>query len=127
MSFMHRGKDEVLKDRSELAEYAETLTVRVQKLTGLLSVFENFAGWDAFRNDYLKAIRLRQLESAATKALKEPDAVRDRLVGQIDEISFLITAKDDIQREMANMQRALISTDRKLKTINKKIERMHNG
>jgi hypothetical protein len=96
---------------------------KLERVNGLIAFFDNFTGWERFRDGYLKGVRMPQLQRECMKALEMDEKTRAMLKGQANEVEFLITGIDELNRIRQSLETVIADYRTKLEKVTRKIER----
>ena len=118
-----KTREEMVRESDALGRAIERMDEDIDRTKDLLSVFEDFAGWEAFRDKYLRSIRLAQIRKQSAASILETETLRARLRGQCDEIEFLISSKNELDNTLRRLVASRAELMEKRQKVQAKIER----
>lgn len=122
-------KRDIASLRAEMAQYQGYRVeqdTELARINGLIALYDEFNGWDAFRRQYLEAVRLRQLERECAIRIGDSDGIRTRIAGQRAEILFLIQSREELAKSAEALKKNINAVDEKMTKLHRKIERVSN-
>lgn len=120
---MTKTRDELAREADGLGAAIDRMTEDIGRTQALCDVFEQFPGWEAFREKYLRGIRLQQIRKQSAFSILDTDAVRARLRGQCDEVEFLISSKNELDNTLRDLVATRTTMMEKRAKVLKKLER----
>lgn len=123
MVFSMKSPDDLAKEVQAEDARIDALNTKIGKLEAIRAMFNRIAGWEAFRDEYLVGVRLRQLQKACADSLLDDERTRARVRGQLDELKELCSAPDELDTRIQHMVQDRTETMKRRAEAQRKLER----